>query len=53
MLTGTAAVALPKYGDPTYTFYTYTGCTLYRPAMNDYFTEHITSVTMIVDNIRI
>lgn len=50
--TGTISATLPKYGDPTYTFYTYTGCVLDEPKPAEYFTEHITDVVLLIRNIH-
>lgn len=50
-LTGSVVVDLPRWNGSTYAFYSYTGCSLYRPEWNAYFSEHITDIVMIVGNI--
>ncbi len=50
-LTGTVVVDLPQYNAATYQFYSYTGCSLYRPEWGAYFTENITEIVMIVGNV--
>lgn len=49
--TGTVVVDLPQWNAATYTFYSYTGCVLYRPEWNAYFAEHITDQVLIVGNV--
>lgn len=50
--TGNAVVRLPEWNNPAYTFHNYSGCTLTEPEMGSYFTEHPTTIAMIVRNIR-
>lgn len=51
-ITGSAVVDLPKYRSSTYDFYSYTGCVVQEPEMRDYFTEHLTSVSLLITNIK-
>jgi len=51
-ITGSAVVDLPKYGDTTYTFQSYSGCVLREPEPNSYFVENITSVKWVITQIR-
>ena len=50
--TGTAVVSLPKFGNSSYVFYDYTGCVVREPDMGDYFEQHITSVVLMITNIK-
>ena len=50
--TGTAVVDLPKYGDSTYAFYSYSGCTLSEPEPSRFFAEHYTDVGLIINKIQ-
>lgn len=52
LATGTAVVDLPKYASADYEFFSYSGCALREPEWSPYFSEHITSVTMLITNIR-
>ena len=51
-VTGMVAVELPKYADPGYNFYAYSGCTLREPEFGDFFNEHIQNILLVVTNIR-
>ena len=50
--TGTLVVDLPRFGYPTYTFYSYTGCTIREPEINAYFEQYHTEIVLVVTNIR-
>lgn len=50
--TGTCVVELPKYGNPTWAFYAYTGCVLREPTWGEYFQERAASASMLVIKIR-
>jgi hypothetical protein len=50
--TGTVVVDLPKYGDSTYGFYSYSGCVINEPVSQDYFAEYQQNVTLLISNIR-
>ncbi|MHA2220313.1 MAG: hypothetical protein ACXACY_30920 [Candidatus Hodarchaeales archaeon] len=50
--TGTAVVALPRFGYSTYEFFEYSGCILREPEASTYFTEHQQDILLIVSNIR-
>lgn len=50
--TGTASVDLPEYGGSTYTFKTYSGCTLSEPEFSSYFAEHQLDASMLIHNIQ-
>lgn len=52
-VTGTAVVDLPRYNYPTYEFFSYSGCVIDEPTFERYFTEHQTSVKLLISNIRI
>lgn len=50
--TGTVVVDLPKWGNSTYSFYSYSGCTLNEPEVGEYFCGYITDVTLVVNKVR-
>ena len=50
-LTGTVVMQLPDLDAATYTFKNYSGCTLQKPEVGQYFTEHLTDVSLFVLNI--
>lgn len=50
-LTGTLVADLPQWNAATYQFYAYTGCVIYRPEWNAYFSQHITDIVAIIGNI--
>lgn len=51
--TGTLVVDLPTYGaSGTFTFTSYSGCTITEPEAEMYFSEHKTNMVLIVGNIR-
>lgn len=50
--TGTVVVDLPKYGDGSYTFYRYSGCTLNEVQVGAYFQEYVQSVSLLILQIR-
>lgn len=49
--TGTAVVDLPEYGASSYSFKSYSGCTLSEPDAGNYYTQHQTKVRLLVANI--
>lgn len=49
---GTVVVDLPRFGYNIYDFYSYTGCVIREPEMNEYFNENHTEVVLLVTNIR-
>jgi hypothetical protein len=49
--TGTVVVDLPKYGDSSYGFYSYTGCVITEPYAADYFSTYQLDVLLVVRNI--
>ena len=51
--TGTVVVDLPKWGDSSYTYYSYSGTHLSRLTAGKYFSEHIQDVQLVVTNIRV
>lgn len=51
--TGTVVVDLPKWGDATYIFYSYSGTIISRPTVGKYFAEYVKDVKLVVSNIRI
>lgn len=51
--TGTVVVDLPQYGASSYTFFSYSGCTLSEPETGEYFAGYYTNVSMTVRNIRV
>lgn len=53
LVTGTAVVDLPKWGDDGYLFYSYSGTHLNRPVANAYFNQYVKDVTLLVTNIRV
>lgn len=52
LATGTAVVDLPKYGDAEYQFFSYSGCAVREPEYSPYFSENITSVSLLITNIK-
>lgn len=51
--TGTAVVALPKYGNATWAFYAYTGCHLDELTFSSYYEEHYQDVVLVVTGIKV
>jgi len=51
ILSGTVIVDLPRYGYSSYEFFSYSGCYLHEPKWNNYFSEGITEVLLLVSNI--
>jgi hypothetical protein len=52
-VTGSVVVDLPKWGDATYTFYSYSGTFVNEPEIGgEYFAEHITDVSLLFQRIR-
>ena len=52
VLTGTINVDLPAYRGSSYVFQTYTGCTLYEPERDRYFSDNTTDFLLLVGNIH-
>ena len=50
--TGTAVSCLPKWGDPTYLFYNYSGTVLTEPTVGAYFQEFVQDVKLLILNVR-
>ena len=51
-ITGSAVVALPRFGYNDYTYYPYSGCVVYIPNMGRYFYEQTLDVRMVVSKVR-
>ena len=51
-ITGSLTMSLPDLDASAYGFKNYSGCTLREPEAGQYFTEHVTDVTMMVINIQ-
>src|SRR3990167_10033005 len=51
-VTGSAVVQLPQWDGSTYVFREYSGCVVQEPQFERYFTEHPTSVVLLISNIR-
>ena len=51
-VTGTLVMDLPKWGDSTYTFYSYSGTVAREPEVGEYFIDHVKSVKWLISNIR-
>lgn len=50
-ITGTCVVDLPTFGSQSYGFTSYSGCVIYEPERNVYFTEHTTDVVWLISRI--
>lgn len=50
--TGSVVVDLPRYNNSSYTFYSYTGCTLQEPEIGGFFEECVQDVTLLILKIR-
>lgn len=50
--TGTLVACLPKWGDPEYTFYNYSGTTLQEPTFGSYFQGYPQSAKLLIMNVR-
>lgn len=50
--TGTCVACLPKWRDPTYTFYNYSGVTIREPTFEAYFQGYPQTAKMLIMNIR-
>lgn len=50
-ITGSLVVSLPDIAASSYTFKNYSGCILTEPEVGQYFTEHVSDVTMFVLNV--
>lgn len=51
--TGTASIDLPRYAYDPYTFRTYSGTVLQEPTYDNYYSEHLTNVTLMITKIRV
>ncbi len=49
---GTVVSCLPKWGDPTFTFYNYSGTTISEPQVGEYFQGYIQSVTLLILHVK-
>jgi hypothetical protein len=49
--TGTLVIDLPKYGDSSYGFYSYTGCVIAEPYAADYFSTYQLDVLLSIRKI--
>jgi len=45
---GSVVSCLPKWNDPDYTFYNYSGTQLQEPQVSEYFQGYIQSVTLLI-----
>lgn len=52
-ITGTVVATLPNISSSSYAFKNYSGCALSEPRVGQYFTQHITDVTLVVFNVRV
>lgn len=50
--TGTCTVDLPQWGASDFRFYSYSGCTISEPEIGGFFTEHVSSVRLVIMNVR-
>jgi len=50
--TGTIVACLPKWGDPTYTFYNYSGTTIQEPTFESYFQGYPQTAKLLIMNVR-
>lgn len=50
-ITGSTVVDLPEFGDPTYAFYSYSGCILERPEPGEHFEQYLLGSRMTVRHI--
>jgi len=46
--TGTLVFDLPRFGISSYTFYSFSGCTMTEPQVNEYFEQHYMDVRVTV-----
>ena len=51
-VTGTAVVDLPEYRSTSYIFYSYSGCVINEPDIDEYFESYSTDMILLVTNIR-
>jgi hypothetical protein len=51
--TGTAVVDLPRYAFTSYSFFSYSGCVLSEPQMEEYFDQYHTNVVLLVSKIAV
>jgi hypothetical protein len=51
-VTGTIVVDLPEWGNSTYQFKSYSGCTLAEPEFSNFYENYYQEVSIMVMNIR-
>ena len=51
--TGTVVTELPRWGEPSYLFYPYSGTVIQRPEVGEYFVGYMTNVKLVVGRIRV
>ena len=49
---GSVVAGLPKYGQSTYVFYSYSGTYPERPTIDAYFEQYHTNIKMVIRNVR-
>jgi len=52
-VTGTVAVELPQWGNPSGTFYAYSGCIINEPEHSGFFENYYVAARLLITNIRI
>lgn len=50
--TGTVVACLPKWNDPTFTFYNYSGCTMEEPVLGKFFQGFVQDVKLLILNVK-
>lgn len=50
--TGTMVADLPKYADPAYGFYSYTGVSVHEIELDEYFNGYYLGVVLLITNVR-
>lgn len=51
-ITGTAVVSLPKFPNTTYNFFSYSGCIINEPEVDEYFEGYQKSAKLLISRIR-
>ena len=51
-VTGTLVMDLPKWGDTTYQFFSYSGTIANEPSVGEYFTTYVMNVSWKISNVR-
>lgn len=51
-ITGSAVVDLPRFGNNSYAFYSYSGCVIQFPQMGRYFYSQTLDVQLLITKIR-